>query len=68
MSLNQEKSYELIQEINHLLDKRVEHQMISEFGSKSKIRTMIREEATKLGQFLRGEKVGYKPIEGTIIK
>lgn len=35
---------------------RVEHQRIEEFCSHSKIRTIIREEAVKLGQFLREEK------------
>lgn len=54
--MKQDKGYELIQSVNELLDTRVEHQRIKEFGSHSKIRTIIRKEALKLGQFLREEK------------
>ncbi|KXA99023.1 hypothetical protein AKJ42_03850, partial [candidate division MSBL1 archaeon SCGC-AAA261C02] len=62
MFLNQEKGYELIQSVNELLDKRVEHQRITNFGESSKIRTMIREEAIKLSQYLKGEKEEYKLV------
>lgn len=49
MFLKEKKGYELIQSVNELLDMKVEHQRIKEFGSHSKIRTMIREETIKLG-------------------
>lgn len=56
MFLKKEKDYELIELVNELLDTRLDHQRIKEFGDRSKIVTIIRKEAIKLTQFLRGEK------------
>ena len=52
----------MVKTINKLLDKRIKHQRIKKYGKRSKVRTAIREEAIKLGQFLRGEKENYEPI------
>lgn len=60
MFLKEEKGYELIQSTNALLDTTVQHQRIKEFIEKSKIRTIIREEAVNLTQFLRGDKEKYR--------
>jgi CRISPR-associated protein Cas1 len=62
MFLKQKESYKLIKAINELFDKRIEHQRIKKYGKRSKIRTAIREEPIKLGQYLRGEKESYKPL------
>lgn len=35
---------------------------IKKFGKYSTIRTIIKEEPIKLGQYLRGEKKSYKPV------
>jgi CRISPR-associated protein Cas1 len=60
--LKQKESYKLIKEINKLFDKRIKHQRIKKYGERSKVRTAIREEAIKLGQYLRGEKERYEPF------
>ena len=52
----------LIRAINNLFDKRIAHQRIKKFGKRSKIRTAIREEPIKIGQFLREQKPNYTPI------
>ncbi len=61
MFLKRKESYKLIKTINGLFDKRIEHQRIKKFGKYSTIRTIIKEEPIKLGQYLRGEKESYKP-------
>ncbi len=53
MFFKEVKGYELIQKVNELLDTRVEHQRIKEFGSHSKIRTIIRDEMIELSQYLK---------------
>lgn len=60
--LKQKESYKLIREINGLFDKRIKHQRIKNYGKYSKIRTAIREESIKIGQYLRGEKSSYCPM------
>ncbi len=62
MFVKRKESYKLIKAINGFFDKRIKHQRIRKYGQRSKIKTAIREEAIKLGQYLRGEKVGYAPI------
>ena len=61
MFLKKKGSYRLIKAVDQLFDKRIKHQRIKKYGEHSKIRTMIREEPIKLGQYLRDEKEGYKP-------
>jgi CRISPR-associated protein Cas1 len=61
MFLKREESYKLIKAINGLFDKRIEHQRIKKYGKYSTVRTAIREEAIKLGQYLRDEKEEYPP-------
>jgi hypothetical protein len=63
MFLKREESYKMIKAINELFDKRIKHQRIKRFGEYSKIRTAIREEPIKLGQYLRDEKERYEPIK-----
>lgn len=60
--MKQKDSYKMIKAINDLFDKRIEHQRIKKYGQRSKIRTAVREEPMKLGQYLRGEKGSYEPI------
>ncbi len=62
--MRQGASYKMIKAINRLFDKRVKHQRIKNYGTRSKIRTVIREEPVKLAQYLRGEKGKYEPVEG----
>lgn len=62
MFLKQEESYKLIKAVNRLFDKRIKHQRIKKYGEHSKIRTAIREEPIKLGQYLRDEKKKYEPV------
>lgn len=52
----------MIKEINKLFDKRIKHQRIKKYGKHSKVGIVIREEAIKLGQYLREEKKGYEPV------
>lgn len=53
----------MIKALNNFFDKRIEHLRIHAYGTRSKIRTTIREEPMKLGQYLRGKKDNYHPIE-----
>ena len=46
--LKQKESYRMIKAINGLFDKRIKHQRIKKYGKRSKMRTAIREEPTKL--------------------
>lgn len=46
--LKQKESYRMIRAINGLFDKRIKHQRIKKYGKRSKMRTAIREGATKL--------------------
>ena len=48
--------------LNKLFDKRINHTRIKQFGKRTKIRTIIREEPLKLAQFLRDEKREYNPV------
>ena len=48
-----------IMELNKMFDKTIEHQRIKKFGKRAKIRTIIKEEPIKLGQYLRNEKRSY---------
>ncbi len=68
MFLKREESYKLIKAINKLFDKRIRHQRIKKYGKHSKIRTMIREEVIKLGQYLRGEKEVCGPVVTRVIQ
>lgn len=63
MFLKQRESYKMIKAINELFDKRIEHQRIKRYGQCSKIRTTIREEPIKLGQYLRGKKRDMNPLK-----
>jgi CRISPR-associated protein Cas1 len=63
MFLKRKESYKMIKAINELFDKRIQHQRIKKYGERSKIRTAIREEPIKLGQYLRGEKERYVPAK-----
>jgi CRISPR-associated protein Cas1 len=60
MFLKRKEIYKLIKAINGIFDKRIERQRIKKYGKYSTIRTAIREEAIKLGQYLRGEKESYE--------
>ena len=62
MFLKRKESYKMIKAINKLFDSRIKHQRINKYGKHSKIRTAIREEPIKLGQYLRWEKESYEPI------
>lgn len=53
MWLKQKERYKMIKAINELFDRRIEHQRIKKYGKQSMIRTAIREEPIKLGQYLR---------------
>jgi hypothetical protein len=63
MFLKKNEAYKLIKGINGLFDKRIEHQRIKKYGKYSTVRTAIREESVKLGQFLREEKNNYQPAD-----
>jgi len=63
MFLSPKESYRMIKAINGLFDKRIEHQRIKKYGKYSTIRTAIREESIKLGQFLRGDVEIYAPVK-----
>jgi len=53
----------LIREINRLLSSQIKHTRITTtFGKKCQIRTAIKEESVKLGQYIRGEKSTYTPL------
>lgn len=60
--LKRTETYKFVKEINRLFDIRVKHQRIKKFGEHSTIRTIIKEEAIKLAQYLRKEKREYKPV------
>lgn len=60
MFLKQKESYKVIKAINELFEKRIERQRIKKFGRYSAIKTIIKEEAIKLGQYLRGDKSIYE--------
>ena len=62
MFLKQKESYRMIKAINELFDRRIEHQRIKRFGKYSTVRTIIKEEAIKLAQYLRDEKEKYEPV------
>lgn len=71
MFLKRKESYKLIKAIDELFDRRIKHQRIKKYGEHSKIRTAIRKEPIKLGQYLRGEKGSYGPksfFEGGILR
>ena len=51
-----------IMALNKLFDQKVNHTRIRQFGKRSKIRTIIREEPIKLAQYLRNEKSEYQPV------
>ena len=61
--MKQKESYKMIKAINELFDKRIKHQRIKKFGKYSTVRTIIREEAIKMAQYLREEKEVYEPIK-----
>lgn len=63
MFLKRKESYKLIKAINKLFDKRIRHQRIKKYGKCSKIRTAIREEPIKIGQYFRGEVKIYAPVK-----
>jgi hypothetical protein len=63
MFLKQKESYKIIKGINGLFDKRIKHQRIKKYGKRSMIRTTIREESVKLGQFTREENKIYAPAK-----
>lgn len=60
--LKRKESYRLIKAVNQLFDKRIKHERIRKFGKYSKIRTAIREEEIKLGQYIMGEKKSYEQV------
>lgn len=63
MFLKRKESYRMINAINGLFDKRIQHQRIKRYGKYSTIRTAIKEEPIKLAQYLREEKAEYDNIK-----
>lgn len=60
--LKPKETGKFIKAVNKLFDRKVDHTRIKQFGKKTKIRTIIREEPLKLAQFLRGQKPECQPV------
>ena len=60
--LTPKETGKFIMALNKLFDRKVDHTRIKQFGKKTKIRTIIREEPIKLAQFLRDQKPEYNPV------
>ena len=60
--LKPKETGKFIMALNRLFDLKIDHTRIKQFGKKTKIRTIIREEPLKLAQFLRDEKSEYNPV------
>ncbi len=63
MFLKKQESYRMIKAINKLFDRRIKHQRIKKFGEYSTLKTTIREETIKIGQYLRGDVELYVPAK-----
>jgi CRISPR-associated protein Cas1 len=55
------ESSKLIADLNEFLDKRIRKQRTRGFGTHSKLRTVIREDAEQLARYIRGELSSWQP-------
>ena len=60
--LTPKETGKFITALNNLFNRKIDHMRMKQFGKKSKIKTIIREEPLKLAQFLRDEKSEYQPV------
>jgi len=59
--LTPKEAQKFASELNKTFENKIDHRRIKNFGNKTQIRTVIREDVIKLAQYLRGDQTDFKP-------